>query len=62
MKKSDAVGRRIVKVFQERVFDENLGRWRWAVTAFELDNGSTLTFTTIELPGEYGTDVSVVKR
>jgi hypothetical protein len=42
MKAKDVVGRRVVKVHQQRVWDKNFGAHRWSVDGLEMDNGAFL--------------------
>ncbi len=51
MKARDAEGRRIVKVNQERFWNEHTGSWCVQVTSFDLDNGTALLPMVVETEG-----------
>lgn len=61
MKSSEIVGRRIVRVIQEKFWNSHIGRWSVDVKGFELDNGSTVSFHTIETGSDYATGASVYR-
>lgn len=68
MRAADVVGRKIVKVHQERrpcrggVYDDQPYDWRWAVEKFELDNGSMVWLDATETDDNPIVEVSVRKR
>lgn len=61
MKAKDVIGRKIVRIDQQRFVNPNTGRPCWHVSAIHLEGGVTLKITTIETPGDYAHDLSVHK-
>lgn len=61
MKLRDVAGKRIAAIRQGRVGASDARRSQWAVDAIVLEDGTELRFVTIELEGEYATDVVVCK-
>ena len=71
MRAADVVGRKIVKVYQERLptrgsysddrAEKHTG-WTWSVERFELDNGSMVWLHSTETDWEPIVEVSVRKR
>ena len=68
VKAADVVGRKIVKVYQERrpcrggVYGDQPRDWAWSVDAFELDNGSMVWLNGTETDDDPIVEVSVRKR
>jgi len=64
MKSRDVVGKRIVRVDQERMRSGG-GRQVWVLLRIVLDDGTTITATTVEPDyrnyTEYGTEMRVWK-
>lgn len=56
------IGKRITKVFQTRVYSDNMNRWIWNVDGLLLENGMLVTFHTAELEGDYATVATILER
>jgi len=57
MRKRDAVGRKIVRVLQERTVT-NHGKTVYNVYGLVLDNGTTLVLSVAELESDYAVEVT----
>lgn len=62
MRTRDAVGRKIVALKQERLWNENTGSWVVDVQWLELDNGTRLHPMPVELPYDIATELFAAKR
>jgi hypothetical protein len=62
MNAKHVVGRKIVRVIQEKFWNAHIGKWSVDVKGFELDNGSVVSFHTIETGSDYATGASVWKQ
>lgn len=64
MNASDAIGRKIVAMRQERYVKsvEEGGGVAWYVKSITLDNGTTIVFNVDEIEGDYGVTASLVRR
>lgn len=62
MKANEVVGRKIVRVIQEKFWNSHTASWAVDVKGFELDNGSFVSFHTVETGSDYATSASVSKR
>ena len=61
MKKSLAIGRRIVEVRQHRM-TSNAGQSVWSIDSILLDNGTCLVFNVVETESlDYAIDAFVIK-
>jgi hypothetical protein len=60
MKARQVVGRRIVAIEQERVWDSRCGRWIYHTAGITLDNGALLVPTVAELEVDYAITVQYV--
>jgi len=60
MKTRDIIGRKIVKVNQVRT-QTDYGDTIYDVRSVELDNGTKLVFTVVELPSDYAVEVMVLR-
>lgn len=61
MRARDVVGRRVVAVEQQRVWDQGTGGWVVHVHALVLDNGARLAPVVLELEDDYAVELLVVK-
>lgn len=48
-------GKRIHKVYQQKVWDPNRRRWVWDLRGLLLEDGTYVSFSTAELEGDYAT-------
>jgi hypothetical protein len=62
MKTRDVVGRTIVRIEQERFWNDHTASWCVHVKGFELDNGSYIHFSTTETGSDYATEATVTKN
>ncbi len=61
MRASDAVGRRVTKVCQERIYSTRHARSFVVLRYIQLENGTRLYPGTLELEADYGTTMTAVK-
>ena len=61
MRARDVVGKRVVRVLQERVWNTHLGMWVGNVTGFVLDNGTVVSLNVVEDDYGYQIEASVVR-
>lgn len=59
MKARNVIGKKIVAVNQERVFDARTKKWFFNVRSIQLDDGTRLIPLTVELDDDYGIEVLV---
>lgn len=55
MRSRGVVGKRIVRIRQERTWDERIGEFYWNIQSLELEDGTRLQFQTREMEDlDYG--------
>ena len=62
MNASDVVGRRIVRVIQQKFWNRHIGKWSVEVKGFQLDNGDVVSFSTTETGDDYAVSATVWKK
>jgi len=60
MRARNIVGRKVVRVLQERR-QTDYGKMVWDIQGFVLDNGKVVYFNVVELPDDYAVEAGVVK-
>lgn len=61
MRARDVVGKRIVRVAQSRMWNDNGGGFVWNVDHLELEDGTLVWATTVETEGEYLHEFTALK-
>lgn len=58
MKAKDVVGKKILRVVQEKFWNEHIGKWSFDVKGFELEGGGFVSFSTTETGSDYATSAT----
>ena len=61
MKAKDVVGRKIVRVEQNRIQADDSHAGCWAIRALVLDDGTEIRFSVHEIEADYAIEAYVVK-
>lgn len=61
MNAKEVVGKKIVKVYQQKFWNTHVGAWDVSIDALELDNGTMISFTACESETEPFVTAQVVK-
>lgn len=62
MKARDAVGKRIVKVNQQRFFNSNIGQMDCCVDSLELDDGTILILSAFDTESDIAVSIKAIKK